>query len=228
MDKYLELIAQEEEKVGVLENRKAEILDANRIYSEKEKGLDKKEESLSQQRGKYQKIKYYLENSKSCRKAFLKKAIAFGIKCSATFMSFIIAISLLIENVSSIPLLKCFVSFLGVSVLLGIVEYRNVSREYNHLLGDYRGNIDEDLQANEGELDSVKKEKIKVKNAIYANEELLKEIEGVLQSLKEEVLLYRNARNNLIEKLIGELDNYIVEQNFPEIDIHKVIEKKIQ
>lgn len=227
MDKYLKLIVQEEEKVRILENRKKEVLDANRIYSEKEKRLDREEEKLFQQREKYQRIRYYLENSKSCRKNFLRKAIAFGIKCSASFLSFIIVTSLLIEKAASIPSFECFLSFLVISTVLGMVEYKNVSREYRHLLKDYHGNIDEDLKTSEDELDNVKKEKIKTKDAISANEELLKEIEGVLQALKEEVFSYRSARNNLIEKLIGELDNYITEQSFPEIDIYKVTEKKI-
>lgn len=228
MDKYLKLIVQEEEKVRILENRKKEVLDANRIYSEKEKKLDREEEKLSQQREKYQRIRYYLENSKSCRKNFLRKAVAFGIKCSASFLFFIIATSLLIEKAGSVPFLKCFLGFLVISTVLGMVEYKNVSREYRHLLADYHGDIEEDLKTSKVKLDSVKKEKIKTRDAISANEELLKEIEGVLQALKEEVFSYRSARNNLIEKLISELDNYITEQSFPEIDIHKVTEKKIR
>lgn len=227
MDKYLKLIIQEESKIEVLKQRKKEILNANKNYSEKRKILDREEENLHQQKERYQKIKYYLENSKSCRRGFLKKAVIFGIKCSASFVAFVFVFSLLMKNIESFSIFHELLHFLGIGTILGIVEYKNVSRECNQLLKDYCGNIEEDLKRNEEDYSDTQKEKEKIRVAMQGNSILLQELETVLKSLVEEVSFYRTTRNNLIEKVLSELDEHIKELDFPEIDIQKLIEKKI-
>ncbi len=227
MDKYLEAIEKEEEKVKLLEQKRIEIENSNQRNKQKINRHDKEEAIINQKLEKYRRIKYYLQNKKSCTREFIKRAIFFGIKCGIGFMSITLVLSFLSTGLHLLPLLKLLSSFLTISSLLGLVEYKNVSREYRNLVSTYHGNIDVDLENLEKNKSELQKDREKNLRALESNQTLLEEIDKAIKELQESISSYRSSRNNLIESLIDNLDSYIIDFVPHEIDIHKVIEKKI-
>ncbi len=228
MDRYLEEIEKEEHKIQLLEEKRKEIEDTNTKRRKKDQQYEKEGQSLHYKRKKYQRIKYYLDNEKSFRRQFLRKAISFGLKCGLGFIGITLVLSSLCIEPSTFPILKVLLSFPAISTMLGLVEYRNVSREFRKLLGNYSGNINHDLLEIEMNTTQLQNKKNKNQEAMQANQALLSEIDEAIIQLKENVNFYRRSRNDLIESLIENLNSYIGDFEPKEIDVHKVIEKKIQ
>lgn len=228
MDRYLEVIEGEKKKFELLEQKSSEIESVNQKRKNKASEYEREENSLQKKIEEYRKRKYYIDNEKKCKKEFLKKAILFGLECGIGIMAVILVLSFFSAELSSVPFFQLFFSFSIISSMLGLVEYRNVSREYSHLVGSYHGNIDSDLELLEHNMQELENKKRMNQEAIEANQMLLLEINYAMEKLNENINHYRTDRNALIESLIENLNSYIVNFEIKEIDIHKVIEKKIQ
>lgn len=231
MDKYLIAIAQEEEKQNILLSKKEDILEANKKRTNLEYSYSKREERLKESLEKNKKRKFYLQNKKSLLKQYIKKSLLFGLSMGGCFLLLLVAIigigiSLHLEsfNIDFSHLLNGFFSIGGI---MSIVEFRNVSREYRSLTSGYRGNIEEDISKLTEDLESLEHEKEKNRQGIIENLELLEELEMVLKEIESRVLEYRTSRNQLVESIIGNLDQYIKDFQYQEIDVHKLLEKKI-
>ena len=102
-----------------------------------------------------------------------------------------------------------------------------MSREYRRLLRSYHGDINQDISDLQDKIDFLKARQIKNRKAIEINQSFLQEIDSTLKQLREQSNEYRNSRNELINELISNLDNYIEDFSSREIDIHKIMEKTI-
>ena len=147
------------------------------------------------------------------------------------FLVGIVLISLLDYSLSSsIPPNVLDVLF-GNSVivaLLGSVEFYNVSRDFRSLIIGYNGNIDDDIEETYKQINLVRKRRSKVKEEMKDNSSLLSEVEIAIKEIQAKILEYRTDRNNLIESLVENLDVHIIDFEYQESDIHKVLEKVIQ
>lgn len=228
MDRYLEAIEKEESKIQLLVEKRKEIEESNKKRRIKESKYEQEEQKNNFKKQRYQKIKYYLDNQESCRMEFFKKAILFGLKYGIGFIGVTLALASLTMKINTIPILRILGGFSTISAMLGFVEYRYVSKEYRELLGDYRGNIENDLEIITLNQKHLQNEKIQNYQAMQDNQILLLEIDKTIKQLQQEVTSYRSIRNSLIDSLIANLDSYIVNFSPTEIDIHKIIEKKIQ
>jgi len=227
LDSYLEIIEDNEAKIRLLEEKKGEIRRSNNERNRKAAQYEKEEERCHQNMRINHKRKYYLDNKKKCKNEFFRKAICFGLKCGSGFMGVILLLVCFIGELHSLPMLQFLLSFITVSSLLGLVELKNVSREYRRLLRSYHGDINQDISDLQDKIDFLKARQIKNRKAIEINQSFLQEIDSTLKQLREQSNEYRNSRNELINELISNLDNYIEDFSSREIDIHKIMEKTI-
>lgn len=227
MDRYLEIIEDNEVKIRLLEEKKSEIRSSNNERNQRAVQYEKEEQRCHQNMRINHKRKYYLDNKKKCKSEFFRKAIFFGLKCGSGFMGIILLTVCFIGELHSLSILQFLLSFITVSSLLGLVEFKNVSREYKRLLRNYHGDINQDISDLQEQIEFLKTRKIKNREAIEINQNFLQEIDNTLRQLREQSNEYRNIRNELVDELIRNLDNYIEDFSSRKIDIHKIMEKTI-
>lgn len=230
MDKYLKAIASEEEKLSILNNKKTKLITVNKNKKEVVDKYNYEEKKLNEEQNNNLLRKTFLEHKREYLKDYLVSAFKFGIKSSLIFLTTVGLLFLLDLKLGSnleMDIASIIPGNSIITVMLGCVEYYNVSRSYRYLVNGYHGNIDEDIEEVKQKINSIKKDKAKVQTEIKENEEILRDLDLVINEIKSKILEYRKDRNNLIESLISELDNHIEGFEYQESDINKVLKKQI-
>lgn len=231
MDKYLEAIALEENKLASLREKSSTIRNANNNKKEKIESYKREEEKLKHEQELNLDRKDFIENKKEYIKKFLIESLKFGMKSSIWFIAVIIIVSLVdykLGNTLNMAIGDVILGNLMISSLFGAVEYYSVSRYFRDLLVGYKGNIDDDIKLTNSKILNKKKSRTKLEEDVNSNNLLLQELEQAIGEVNSNLADLRFKRKALIDSLIEELDSYIKDFEYQESDIHKVLEKKIQ
>ena len=231
MDKYLEAIALEENKLASLREKSSIIRNANNNKKEKIESYKREEEKLEHEQELNLDRKDFIENKKEYIKKFLIESLKFGMKSSIWFIAVIIIVSLVdykLGNTLNMAIGDVILGNLMISSLFGSVEYYSVSRYFRDLLVGYKGNIDDDIKLTNSKILKKKKSRTKLEEEVNSNNLLLQELEQAIGEVNSNLSDLRFKRKALIDSLIEELDSYIKDFEYQESDIHKVLEKKIQ
>lgn len=231
MDKYLEAIALEENKLASLREKSSIIRNANNNKKEKIESYKREEEKLKHEQELNLDRKDFIENKKEYIKKFLIESLKFGMKSSIWFIAVIIIVSLAdykLGNTLNMAIGDVILGNLMISSLFGSVEYYSVSRYFRDLLVGYKGNIDDDIKLTNSKILKKKKSRTKLEEEVNSNNLLLQELEQSIGEVNSNLSDLRFKRKALIDSLIEELDSYIKDFEYQESDIHKVLEKKIQ
>lgn len=231
MDKYLEAIALEENKLASLREKSSIIRNANNNKKEKIESYKREEEKLKYEQELNLDRKDFIENKKEYIKKFLIESLKFGMKSSIWFIAVIIIVSLVdykLGNTLNMAIGDVILGNLMISSLFGAVEYYSVSRYFRDLLVGYKGNIDDDIKLTNSKILKKKKSRTKLEEEVNSNNLLLQELEQAIGEVNSNLSDLRFKRKALIDSLIEELDSYIKDFEYQESDIHKVLEKKIQ
>ena len=231
MDKYLEAIALEENKLASLREKSSIIRNANNNKKEKIESYKREEEKLKHEQELNLDRKDFIENKKEYIKKFLIESLKFGMKSSIWFIAVIIIVSLVdykLGNTLNMAIGDVILGNLMISSLFGAVEYYSVSRYFRDLLVGYKGNIDDDIKLTNSKILKKKKSRTKLEEEVNSNNLLLQELEQAIGEVNSNLSDLRFKRKALIDSLIEELDSYIKDFEYQESDIHKVLEKKIQ
>lgn len=231
MDKYLEAIALEENKLADLREKSSIIRSANNNKKEKIESYKREEEKLKHEQELNLDRKDFIENKKEYIKKFLIESLKFGMKSSIWFIAVIIIVSLVdykLGNTLNMAIGDVILGNLMISSLFGFVEYYSVSRYFRDLLVGYKGNIDDDIKLTNSKILKKKKSRTKLEEEVNSNNLLLQELEQAIGEVNSNLADLRFKRKALIDSLIEELDSYIKDFEYQESDIHKVLEKKIQ
>lgn len=231
MDKYLEAIALEENKLTSLREKSSIIRNANNNKKEKIESYKREEEKLKYEQELNLDRKDFIENKKEYIKKFLIESLKFGMKSSIWFIAVIIIVSLVdykLGNTLDIAIGDVILGNLMISSLFGSVEYYSVSRYFRDLLVGYKGNIDNDIKLTNSKILKKKKSRTKLEEEVNSNNLLLQELEQAIGEVNSNLADLRFKRKALIESLISELDVHIRNFEYQETDIQKVLEKKIQ
>lgn len=231
MDKYLEAIALEENKLASLREKSSIIRNANNNKKEKIESYKREEEKLKHEQELNLDRKDFIENKKEYIKKFLIESLKFGMKSSIWFIAVIIIVSLVdykLGNTLNMAIGDVIFGNLMISSLFGFVEYYSVSRYFRDLLVGYKGNIDDDIKLTNSKILKKKKSRTKLEEDVNSNNLLLQELEQAIGEVNSNLADLRFKRKALIDSLIEELDSYIKDFEYQESDIHKVLEKKIQ
>ena len=231
MDKYLEAIALEENKLASLREKSSIIRNANNNKKEKIESYKREEEKLKYEQELNLDRKDFIENKKEYIKKFLIESLKFGMKSSIWFIAVIIIVSLVdykLGNTLNMAIGDVILGNLMISSLFGSVEYYSVSRYFRDLLVGYKGNIDDDIKLTNSKILKKKKSRTKLEEEVNSNNLLLQELEQAIGEVNSNLSDLRFKRKALIDSLIEELDSYIKDFEYQESDIHKVLEKKIQ
>ena len=230
MDKYLLAIQSEEKILNTLTSKRKELVSTN---TQKEKTIlkcDEEYKKLSHQNELNLLRKEYLTHKKEYIKSFFNSALKFGLKSGLCF----VMITLLLVHISNVygtNIETSFWEFLMsdgvVTVLFGWVEYYSKSRDFSTLVSGYDGNIDDDIENTNDLIKKNQMTKCKAMQDKEANAELIKEIDQAISEVKAKLLQYRAARNDIIDKLIANLDEHISGFEYEETDISPVAQKKI-
>lgn len=231
MDKYLEAIALEENKLADLCEKSSVIRRSNNNKKEKIESYKREEEKLKQEQKLNLDRKDFIENKKEYIKKFLIESLKFGMKSSILFIVVIIIVSLVdykLGNTLNMAIGDVILGNLMISSLFCFVEYYSVSRYFRDLLVGYKGNIDDDIKLTNSKILKKKKSRTKLEEEVNSNNLLLQELEQAIEEVNSNLADLRFKRKALIDSLIEELDSYIKDFEYQERDIHKVLEKKIQ
>lgn len=231
MDKYLEAIALEENKLASLREKSSIIRNANNNKKAKIESYKREEEKLKHEQELNLDRKDFIENKKEYIKKFLIESLKFSMKSSIWFIAVIIIVSLVdykLGNTLNMAIGDVILGNLMISSLFGSVEYYSVSRYFRELLVGYKGNIDDDIKLTNSKILKKKKSRTKLEEEVNSNNLLLQELEQAIGELNSNLADLRFKRKALIDSLIEELDSYIKDFEYQESDIHKVLEKKIQ
>jgi DNA repair exonuclease SbcCD ATPase subunit len=231
MDKYLEAIALEENKLASLREKSSIIRNANNNKKAKIESYKSEEEKLKHEQELNLDRKDFIENKKEYIKKFLIESLKFSMKSSIWFIAVIIIVSLVdykLGNTLNMAIGDVILGNLMISSLFGSVEYYSVSRYFRDLLVGYKGNIDDDIKLTNSKILKKKKSRTKLEEEVNSNNLLLQELEQAIGELNSNLADLRFKRKALIDSLIEELDSYIKDFEYQESDIHKVLEKKIQ
>ena len=231
MDKYLEAIALEENKLASLREKSSIIRNANNNKKEKIESYKREEEKLKYEQELNLDRKDFIENKKEYIKKFLIESLKFGMKSSIWFIAVIIIVSLVdykLGNTLNMAIGDVILGNLMISSLFGAVEYYSVSRYFRDLLVGYKGNIDDDIKLTNSKILKKNKSRTKLEEEVNSNNLLLQELEQAIGEVNSNLSDLRFKRKALIDSLIEELDSYIKDFEYQESDIHKVLEKKIQ
>lgn len=231
MDKYLEAIALEENKLASLREKSTVIRNANNNKKEKIESYKREEEKLEHEQELNLDRKDFIENKKEYIKKFLIESLKFGMKSSIWFIVVIIIVSLVdykLGNTLNMAIGDVILGNLMISSLFGSVEYYSVSRYFRDLLVGYKGNIDDDIKLTNSKILKKNKSRTKLEEEVNSNNLLLQELEQAIGEVNSNLADLRFKRKALIDSLIEELDSYIKDFEYQESDIHKVLEKKIQ
>lgn len=231
MDKYLEAIALEENKLASLREKSSIIRNVNNNKKEKIESYKREEEKLKHEQELNLDRKDFIENKKEYIKKFLIESLKFGMKSSIWFIAVIIIVSLVdykLGNTLNMAIGDVILGNLMISSLFGAVEYYSVSRYFRDLLVGYKGNIDDDIKLTNSKILKKKKSRTKLEEEVNSNNLLLQELEQAIEEVNSNLADLRFKRKALIDSLIEELDSYIKDFEYQESDIHKVLEKKIQ
>lgn len=231
MDKYLEAIALEENKLASLREKSSIIRNANNNKKEKIESYKREEEKLEHEQELNLDRKDFIENKKEYIKKFLIESLKFGMKSSIWFIAVIIIVSLVdykLGNTLNMAIGDVILGNLMISSLFGFVEYYSVSKYFRDLLVGYKGNIDDDIKLTNSKILKKKKSRTKLEEEVNSNNLLLQELEQAIGEVNSNLSDLRFKRKALIDSLIEELDSYIKDFEYQESDIHKVLEKKIQ
>lgn len=231
MDKYLEAIALEENKLASLREKSTVIRNANNNKKAKIESYKREEEKLKHEQELNLDRKDFIENKKEYIKKFLIESLKFSMKSSIWFIAVIIIVSLVdykLGNTLNMAIGDVILGNLMISSLFGSVEYYSVSRYFRELLVGYKGNIDDDIKLTNRKILKKKKSRTKLEEEVNSNNLLLQELEQAIGEVNSNLADLRFKRKVLIDSLIEELDSYIKDFEYQESDIHKVLEKKIQ
>ena len=227
MDRYLSAIASEEKKLSLLTARKNGLICANNIKRQAVEKCDAEVKKLNSEQDENLLRKEFLDNKKNYKKQFFKSSVKFSLKSSFFYLISILVISLLASSITP-EIMDVIFGNITVAIMLGAVEYYNVSRCFRSVVNGYHGNVELDIETTSIKLRKVQDRRNVLKMEIGDNERLLAEVELAISEINSKILSYRTSRNSLIEALIEELDVHIDNFTYEESDIHKVLEKQIQ
>lgn len=230
-DKYLKAIQSSQIKKEQLEDRRDTLKNENQKKIKEIQLVDQKLSLLEQEKANSKQRKFYLSNYHSLLKEYWKKAIKFGLASGVGFIVMILLIEaigyLFLKSTIMISLSSFIEVFPVIAGMMGLVEFRYVSKDFFRKTAHYHDNIDDELNAIEESLEKEKEKKKFCEATILENEQLLAEIEEVLILLNDDILDYQQKRLQLIEQVVEELDQHITDFVPHELDIHKLLEKKI-